>query len=447
MEQVIIIGNGISGITAALHIRKLSGKSITVISAETDYFFSRTALMYVYMGHLKFQHTQPYEREFWEKNKINLACGYAEKIDPLEKKVYITANTAKSPAKNIYTPSQEGEWLFYDQLIIASGSKPNRFGWKGENLEGVQGMYSKQDLDMLERRTPHIKQAVIVGGGLIGIELAEMLRSRGISVTFLVREKGFWNSVLPDAESALINRHIIEHGVDLKLGVSLREILPGELNEVRRVVTDTGEEIPCQFVGLTAGVSPNIGFLDGSGIETRKGILVNRYLETNISNVYAIGDCAEQREPIGLRKAVEAIWYTGRIMGETVAQVICGNRVAYNPGHWFNSAKFFDIEYQTYGWVWAKPKEYEAQLYWEATDGKKCIRISYHKETRIFLGIHALGIRLRQAFFEEMLTNQQPVTYMLSRFKEGQFDPELFHPYYKEAQQTFATCLNVTSFS
>ena len=68
MEHIVIIGNGIAGVTAARHIRKLSDKKITIVSAESKYFFSRTALMYVYMGHMKFEHTQPYENNFW-KNK------------------------------------------------------------------------------------------------------------------------------------------------------------------------------------------------------------------------------------------------------------------------------------------------------------------------------------------------------------------------------------------
>ena len=71
-EHIVILGNGISGVTCARHIRKMSSKKITIISAETPYFFSRTALMYVYMGHMKFEHTQPYENWFWEKNRIEL---------------------------------------------------------------------------------------------------------------------------------------------------------------------------------------------------------------------------------------------------------------------------------------------------------------------------------------------------------------------------------------
>ncbi len=71
MKNIVILGNGISGITAARHIRKLSDYKITVISAETDHFFSRTALMYIYMGHMKYEHTKPYEDWFWDKNRID----------------------------------------------------------------------------------------------------------------------------------------------------------------------------------------------------------------------------------------------------------------------------------------------------------------------------------------------------------------------------------------
>ncbi len=420
MEHIVIIGNGISGVTAARYIRKLSDKKITIISAETNYFFSRTALMYVYMGHMKFEHTQPYENWFWEKNKINLKQGFVKHIDTASKTLQFS----------------EGDTLAYDKLIIATGSKPNKFGWPGQDLDGVMGMYHKQDLENLEKYAPNnkvCKRTVIVGGGLIGIELAEMLNSRNIPVTFLVRESSFWNGVLPEGESAMLNRHIKNHHIDLRLGVNLKEITSDSNGKVKSViVAETGEEISCDVVGLTAGVSPNIDFIKDSNIETGRGVKVNRYLETNIPDVYAIGDCAEQHEPIGQRRSIEAVWYTGRMMGETLAQTICGNRLEYKPGHWFNSAKFLDIEYQTYGWVFSRPRENEAHFHWKHEDDTKCITICYNTINNKFLGINTFGIRMRHEVFDTWLTEKRDVDYVIKHLVEANFDPEFYKHYEAE---------------
>ncbi len=422
MEHIVIIGNGISGVTLARHVRKLSDKKITIISAETDYFFSRTALMYIYMGHMKFEHTQPYENWFWKKNRINLIKAYVRRID--------------TDSKQLILDNQDP--ISYDKLIIATGSKPNKFGWPGQDLDGVMGMYHKQDLENLEKHAPNnqvCERAVIVGGGLIGIELAEMLVSRSIPVTFLVRESSFWNGVLPEGESAMINRHIESHHIDLRLSTNLKEIKSDDNGKVKSVIIEeTGEELPCDVVGLTAGVSPNIEFIKSSKIETGRGVKVNRYLETNIPDVYAIGDCAEQHEAIGNRRPIEAVWYTGRMMGEALAQTICGNRRMYNPGHWFNSAKFLDIEYQTYGWVFgAKGRpEYEKHFHWKHNDDTKCITIAYHKDSYKFLGINTFGIRMRHETFDQWLTEERGVDYVVNHLSEANFDPEFYKNYENE---------------
>ncbi len=421
MENIVIIGNGISGVTLARHIRKQSNNKITIISSETDFFFSRTALMYVFMGHMKFEHTQPYENDFWKKNNINLIYGLVEQVN-INDKVLILED-------NIY--------VYYDKLVIATGSKPNKFGWPGQDLKGVTVLYHKQDLETLEKFSATCKRAVIVGGGLIGIELAEMLRSRNISVTFLVREKSFWDAVLPPGESQMINRHIAEHHIDLRLETGLLEIISDENGNAKAIVTDKNETIECQIVGLTAGVTPNIDFLKNSGIELGRGVKVNRYLETNVKNVYAIGDCAEQHEGIGLRRPIEAVWYTGRMMGEVLAQTLTGTPTQYNPGHWFNSAKFLDIEYQTYGWVWAQKKDYEEQFYWEHSSGKKAIRISFHKVTNEFLGINTFGIRMRHEFFNKVLTEKQSVDFVIKNLKTANFDPEFFTTHENEITSAF----------
>ena len=422
MEHIVIIGNGISGVTLARHIRKNSDKEITIVSAETDYFFSRTALMYVYMGHMKFEHTQPYESWFWKKNRINLKKGYVQKVDTQNKQLVFSND----------------ETLAYDKLILATGSKPNKFGWPGQDLDGVMGMYHKQDLENLEVHAPNnkvCKRAVIVGGGLIGIELAEMLHSRHIPVTFLVRENSFWNGVLPSGESEMINEHIKKNHIDLRLSTNLKEIKSDENGHVKSVILEeTGEEIACDVVGLTAGVSPNINFIKDSEIETGRGILVNRFLETSVKDVYAIGDCAEQREAIGNRRPIEAVWYTGRMMGETLAQTICGNRIEYKPGHWFNSAKFIDIEYQTYGWVFSErsKKDTELHFHWRHSKDDKCITVAYHKDTNKFLGINTFGIRMRHEIFDRWLTEERDVNHVMEYLADANFDPEFYKAHEKE---------------
>ncbi|QTD38857.1 NAD(P)/FAD-dependent oxidoreductase [Polaribacter batillariae] len=427
MEHIVIIGNGISGVTAARHIRKNSDKKITIVSAEHKYFFSRTALMYVYMGHMKFEHTQPYEDWFWKKNNIELKKGYVAKVDTENKNLQFSNGTS----------------LTYSKLIIATGSKPNKFGWPGQDLEGVMGMYHKQDLEKLEKHAPNnkvCKRAVIVGGGLIGIELAEMLRSRDIPVTFLVRENSFWNGVLPAQESAMINNHIKEHHIDLRLNTNLKEIKADEFGKVRSVIIEeTGEEIFCNVVGLTAGVTPNIDFLKDSNIETKRGVLVNRFLETNVKDVYAIGDCAEQHEAIGQRRNIEAVWYTGRMMGETLAQTICGNKTEYKPGHWFNSAKFLDIEYQTYGWVFSEKSKQENEAYfqWKHPKEHKCITISFDKKSNKFLGINTFGIRMRHEIFDQWLTENQSIEHVLEHLKDANFDPEFYKLHEAEIVKKF----------
>jgi len=143
-----------------------------------------------------------------------------------------------------------------------------------------------------------------------------MLSTRNIPVTLLVREKHFWNNILPDEEAKLIDRHIREHHIDLRLETNLEEISADDTGKVKAIkIKETGEVLECDFVGLTPGVSPNIDFLKSSGIELNRGVLVNRNLETSVEDIYAIGDCAEQRHPIGNRPSIEAVWYTGRMMG------------------------------------------------------------------------------------------------------------------------------------
>ena len=430
MQKIVIIGNGISGITAARHIRKRSRDQIMVISKESDHFFSRTALMYIYMGHMRYEDTKPYEDWFWAKNNIELVRGEVTKIDFDHQRLTCTpfGRTAKDP-----------DTITYDQLIIATGSQPNKFGWKGEDLDHVQGLYSLQDLENLEVISPQIDHGVIVGGGLIGIELAEMLHSRNKEVTMVVREQNYWDNVLPPEEAKMVNHQIQRNGINLILETQLDEIIGDDQGRVRAIRTNTDREIQCQFVGLTAGVRPNIDWLgQDSPLATDRGILVDEYLRTNIPDVYAIGDCAQLKTPPKDRQPIEPIWYTGRIMGETVAHTISGTPTKYAPGPWFNSAKFFDLEYQVYGLVPNRIRAPYASYYWQHPSEELAIRMVYLSEDNRLVGINTLGIRLKMEVCMDWLRRTTTVDEAIRDIRTAHFDAEFSLRHYADIQKKFS---------
>ena len=409
-RHVVIIGNGITGATVARHLRKRGDDRITIVSGETAHPFSRPALMYVFMGDLKFEDTKLYEDLFWKKNRIELRQEWVEAIETTAKRVKFRGR---------------GE-IAYDELVIATGSQPNRFGWPGQELESVQSLYHWQDVERLEANVARAKRAVICGGGLIGIELAEMLVARGVPVTFLVREKNFWEGVLPEGEAKLINRHILEHGIDLRLETELKKILPDTQGRARAVVTCKGEEIACEIVGLTVGVKPNVELAKKSSIECDRGVLVDTYFRTATPGVWAGGDCAQHRVVPPGRRPVEQVWYTGKIHGEHIAANLCGEQRAYDPGVWFNSAKFLDIEYQTYGIVLNQPAPGEESFYWEDAAGKRSLRMNFRADTGVVTGVNVFGIRHRHAVWETWIRGQSLIGEVMANLGAANFDPEFF---------------------
>ncbi len=412
MQQVVIIGNGIAGITAARHIRKQDSTArVVIISSESAYFFSRTALMYVFMGHLKFEHTQPYESFFWKKNRLELICDHVSAIDPEKKEVRLQNST-----------------LSFDKLIIATGSVSNMPGIANENLPGVQSLYSKQDLEALFENTQSTRKAVIVGGGLIGVELAEMLLSRKIETHFIVRDEFYWGNTLPASNAQLIMDHFSEHEhLHMHYGEELESIHGN--TRVEGIGLASGKSIDCDLLCLAIGVSPNKKLAEQAGIETDKGILTDEYLQTSAADIYAIGDCVQVRDPAPGRKSIEAVWYAGRMMGETLAQTICGTPTAYRPGPWFNSAKFFDVEYQTYGYVPAETKVGLSVFTWRHPEEYILLHFTFDQDTRTFRGVNAFGMRLRHELMDQWLREKRSIDYVLEHLRTANFDPELYKSY------------------
>ena len=406
--HVVILGNGVTGISAALEVRaQRPDWRITVISGESKYHWSRPALMYVFMGHMRYQETKPFPDSFWSEQRIDLHRGWVTGVDVENKRLDITGQ-----------PS-----MGWDRLLIASGSRSNMFGWPGQGLDGVQGLYGLPDLKLLYENAEDTRQAVIVGGGLVGIEMAEMLHSRNIHVTLLVRESSYCAHFLSAQESAMINRAIREQGMDLQLETELASIEDDGNGRCCAVVTKDGRRLECQLVGLTAGVSPNVGFLEGSGLDVGRGLLVDSRLQASANNVWAAGDCAEIATDGEGRNLIQQVWYAGKMQGEVAGENIAGGNRTYDPGIWFNSAKFLDLEYHTYGDVNRRVPG-EENLFWEHSSHRHSARI-VHSDGAV-IGLQTMGLRWRHEVAEQWIAEQRAVGDALEGLRELAFDPE-FH--------------------
>ena len=422
--RVVIIGNGVAGVSAALQLRQLQPEwQITLVSGESKYHYSRPALMYIFMGHMRYAETKPFPDSFWDEQRLDLVRAWVTRIDVEQRQLVL----------------HQADPLPFDKLLIATGSKPNKFGWPGQDLDGVQGLWGLQDLHNLYESVKTTRRAVIVGGGLIGIELAEMLHSVGVAVTFLVREQSYWNRVLPAEESAMVNREIEAHGIELLLETELEKILDDGQGRCGGVETKDGRTIDCQIVGLTTGVSPNLDVLANSGIETGRGVLVDHRFQTSVPDVYAAGDCAEIKTDGEQRNLIQQVWYTGKMQGEHAAKSMAGQDPGeFESGIWFNSAKFLDLEYHTYGLVNLDIPN-ETSLYWEHADGRQSLRIVSDSEGVI--GFNTMGMRWRHEVCERWLKEKRPVREILPRLKEPFFEPELYQRHEAEIQRAFAGAL------
>ena len=404
--HIVIIGNGIAGVSAAQSIRRLQPDwRITLVSGESTFHYSRPALMYIYMGHMRYRDCKPYEDSYWTEQRIDLRRAWVTGIDVANQRLEL----------------HEDQPLPYDKLLIATGSKSNKFGWPGQDLEGVQGLYSLMDLKLLQQNTRECRRAVIVGGGLIGIELAEMLHFQGIDVSFLVREKSYWDNVLPTEESAMVSALIRKRGFDLRTTTSLDHIEDNGSGRASAVVTDGGDRIECQVVGLTAGISPNLDLVAESSIATGRGILVDRGFRTNTDNIFAAGDCAEIVAEDGGRNLLQQVWYTGKQQGAVAGEVIAGESRSYDPGIWYNSARFLDLEYQTYGQVGFRVPG-EESLYWQHPDAAQAVRV-VHVDDRV-IGLNFMGLRFFHPVAEGWIGAGASVDEVLDGLHEGNFQPE-----------------------
>lgn len=397
-KRFAIVGNGVAGVTAALTIRERDPKAeITMIGGESDYFFSRTALMYAFMDRMNLRDLEPYERKTYRDQRIGLRRAWVKDLDGDARR--LTLDT--------------GETVPYDQLLLATGSVPRKPAWH-RPLNGVVNFVSLQDLAECEKWAPSTRKAIVVGGGLIGVELVECLHHHGVQVTFLVREPWYWPAALFEEEGEMISGHILEHGIELIHKEEVASLIEDN-GRVRGVKCTSGREFDCGMAGICIGVEPAADWLRGvrTPPSLGRGIRVDESFRTSIPGVWAAGDCAEL--PTG---QVEQIWYSAKRQGALAARAMLGETVLYRPPLFFNSAKLFEIDYTTVGRLKAA-----SRTHYERGRGKyQSIRITEH-DGRVS-GFNMLGSRWDHTRLERWIHEGRTLDDVLPRLNEARFDVE-----------------------
>jgi nitrite reductase (NADH) large subunit len=300
--SLVVIGNGMAGMRTVEELLKLAPDlyDITVFGAEPHGNYNRILLSPVLAGEKTVDDIMLHTREWYQQNGITLHAG-----DPVE----------HIDRKRRLVRARSGLEVRYDRLLLATGSKPFIIPVPGHDLPGVLAFRDIQDVEsMLEAARNH-KHAVVIGGGLLGLEAANGLQRQGMHVTVVHVTDSLMNQQLDKPAAALLQKALEAKGLRFLLGAQTAAI--AGTNRVTAVRFADGSEIAADLVVMTAGVRPNIALAKDAGLHCERAIVVDDTLQTYDPRVYAVGECVQHRSStFGL---VAPIWDQARVCGAHLA--------------------------------------------------------------------------------------------------------------------------------
>jgi NAD(P)H-nitrite reductase large subunit len=311
--KYVIAGNGAAGASAAWAIRARDPEAeITIVGDEKVPFYSRPGLAYMLLGVIPDKQVFSRPDRIYADAQIKRVTGRVAAIEP-------------APHRLV---TDDGGALRYDRLLLAVGAGATLPSVPGIDLEGVVTLDSYEGTREIIRLASRAKRAVVVGGGITALELAEGLVARGVETHYLMRGERYWANVLDPSESALVEEHLAADGMRLHKGVELAEVI-GRKGTVSGVLTRDGREIACDMVGVAIGVQPRTGLAAAIGLRTGRGIFVSESFETDLPDIYAAGDCAEVLDPATGKRSVDALWSIANEQGRVAGDNMAGHRTPY----------------------------------------------------------------------------------------------------------------------
>jgi len=339
----VIVGGSAAGINAIEAIRSLDKEGkITLISDEEFSLYSRCLITYFLAGKLTEDKLKYRSSDFYEKQKVEaLHRIRAEKVLPEKRKLLL----------------DNGRELAYDRLLIATGASPKMVEVPGSDKEGILGLRTYRDAQLIKRRLDKVNKVSILGGGLIGLRAAYSLHARNKQVKVIVKSNQVLSQMLDKGAANFIRKKIEQKGIKVMTGLAAVEFLGGK--EVTGLMLDDGRRLECELVVVGKGVRPNLELVRGTEIKTDYGIIVDDYLQTNLPNIYAAGDVAQAKDLISGQSTINALWPCAAAQGRVAGLNMAGKKLKYDGSMAMNSVEFFGLPVISMGITRPKDKEYE----------------------------------------------------------------------------------------
>ncbi|MFL5628471.1 MAG: NAD(P)/FAD-dependent oxidoreductase [Ktedonobacteraceae bacterium] len=312
-SDIVIIGNGIAGLSAAVEARRLSPDAqIAVITDQCHPTIYTPSLKQFAIGKLTQEQLLAHPSGTERLQRIHMINARVEGINAQGKYLYLNG----------------GYGFGYGSLLIATGSTPNSLASNlpGHDFDGVLTLHCLQDYLNLRRRLTEVKSAVVIGGGPHAIETVMCLLHYGIEVHWLIRSETFLSKLLDHAPSELILESVRQAGAKVYTDTKLIGIV-GRVGSVAGVVTSQHNMLPCQLVLACTGTTPVTTLARQCTIPMLHdhGILVNDRSQTNVCDIYAAGDVAARKNPQTGSYEVHALWYNAVLQGRTAAAMMTGH--------------------------------------------------------------------------------------------------------------------------
>jgi 3-phenylpropionate/trans-cinnamate dioxygenase ferredoxin reductase subunit len=240
---------------------------------------------------------------------------------------------------------QNGEFG-YEKLVLATGCRARKLKVPGANLPNVLYLRSMNDSKNLRHAAKEAKRAVVLGGGFIGMEVASVLTQMGVETTMAMPEERVWKNFFTPEMSNFFESYYTAQGVRFAFGAMLTELRGAD--RVDTAVFANGQTLPCDLLVAGVGAQPVTEFIASSGFEVNNGVIVNEYLETAVSGVFAGGDIANYPDLLFAKRRRVEHWDNAVSQGQQVARILMGERVPFKHVPYFFS-DVFDLSYEFWG--------------------------------------------------------------------------------------------------